>query len=115
VGVEPFREDFQSAQTKGLEVINCSAEDAMTQIKERFEFIVFADVLEHLQDPAAVLESCHGLLKPKGKIIISIPNNAKSNQTPANEKPKKMEKPKEMIEWEKKNKGKKITDGRTGI
>jgi 2-polyprenyl-3-methyl-5-hydroxy-6-metoxy-1,4-benzoquinol methylase len=76
VGVEPFREDFQSAQTKGLEVINCSAEDAMTQIKERFEFIVFADVLEHLQDPAAVLESCHGLLKPKGKIIISIPNIA---------------------------------------
>jgi SAM-dependent methyltransferase len=69
-------EDFQSAQTKGLEVINCSAEDAMTQIREKFEFIVFADVLEHLQDPGAVLESCHGLLKPKGKIIISIPNIA---------------------------------------
>jgi antitoxin component YwqK of YwqJK toxin-antitoxin module len=43
------------------------------------------------------------------------PNNTNSNQIQANEKPKKMEKPKEMLEWEKKNKGKKISDGRTGI
>lgn len=76
LGVEPFVEDFQSAKIKGLEVINCSAEDAVIQIKEKFEFIVFADVLEHLQDPGAVLQSCHGLLKSKGKIIISIPNIA---------------------------------------
>ena len=76
LGVEPFMEDFQCAQTKGLQVINCSAEDAVIQIKEKFEFIVFADVLEPLQDPGAVLESCHELLKSNGKIIISIPNIA---------------------------------------
>ena len=51
---------------------------------ERFDFperseydcIIFADVLEHLPDPAAVLRRCVRSLKPGGKIIISVPNAA---------------------------------------
>src|ERR1700692_4232458 len=41
-----------------------------------FDYIVFADVLEHLRDPAAVLERCIPALKESGKIIISVPNIA---------------------------------------
>lgn len=41
-----------------------------------FDYIVFADVLEHLRDPAAVLRTCLPALKPSGKIIISVPNVA---------------------------------------
>jgi SAM-dependent methyltransferase len=41
-----------------------------------FDYIVFADVLEHLRDPAAVLHRCIPALKPTGKIIISVPNIA---------------------------------------
>jgi len=41
-----------------------------------FDYIVFADVLEHLRDPAAVLERCIPALKESGKIIISVPNVA---------------------------------------
>ena len=36
----------------------------------------FADVLEHLRDPAAVLRRCIPALKESGKIIISVPNIA---------------------------------------
>lgn len=41
-----------------------------------FDYIVFADVLEHLRDPAAVLRRCIPGLKESGKIIISLPNVA---------------------------------------
>jgi len=41
-----------------------------------FDCIVFADVLEHLRDPAGVLRTCIPALKESGKIIISVPNVA---------------------------------------
>jgi SAM-dependent methyltransferase len=41
-----------------------------------FDYIVFADVLEHLRDPAAVLRRCLPALKESGKLIISVPNVA---------------------------------------
>jgi 2-polyprenyl-3-methyl-5-hydroxy-6-metoxy-1,4-benzoquinol methylase len=40
----------------------------------QYDCIVFADVLEHLMNPAAVLESAISLLSPDGEFVISIPN-----------------------------------------
>ena len=44
--------------------------------RREFDYIVFADVLEHLRDPAAVLRRCIPALKDSGKLIISVPNIA---------------------------------------
>jgi 2-polyprenyl-3-methyl-5-hydroxy-6-metoxy-1,4-benzoquinol methylase len=44
--------------------------------RSEFDYIVFADVLEHLREPAAVLRRCVPGLKESGKIIISLPNVA---------------------------------------
>lgn len=41
-----------------------------------FDVIVFADVLEHLLDPARVLADALGLLRPKGRVVVSVPNVA---------------------------------------
>jgi glycosyltransferase involved in cell wall biosynthesis/precorrin-6B methylase 2 len=41
-----------------------------------FDAIVLGDVLEHLKDPAATLIRMASLLKPNGKILISLPNIA---------------------------------------
>lgn len=41
---------------------------------KKFDVIVFADVLEHVYDPFSMLKNYQGLLKPRGKIIVSIPN-----------------------------------------
>lgn len=46
-----------------------------TQIEAAsYDVVVFADVLEHLADPAAVLRDAVSLLKPQGRIVISVPN-----------------------------------------
>lgn len=40
----------------------------------KFDYILFADVLEHLYNPASVLRKAIALLKDDGKIIASLPN-----------------------------------------
>ena len=42
----------------------------------RFDYILFADVLEHLFHPEEVLEKALSVLKPTGYIIVSLPNIA---------------------------------------
>jgi GT2 family glycosyltransferase/2-polyprenyl-3-methyl-5-hydroxy-6-metoxy-1,4-benzoquinol methylase/glycosyltransferase involved in cell wall biosynthesis len=39
-----------------------------------YDCIVCADVLEHLKNPQRILESCRQLLKPHGRILVSVPN-----------------------------------------
>lgn len=39
-----------------------------------FDYIVFADVLEHMPDPEAVLARVLPYLKPDGRVVVSVPN-----------------------------------------
>jgi len=41
-----------------------------------FDYILFGDILEHLNNPLQVLKELKELLKSNGKIIISLPNIA---------------------------------------
>ncbi len=41
---------------------------------ERFDAIVFADVLEHLEDPVAALAQARRLASPDGVLVASVPN-----------------------------------------
>ena len=43
---------------------------------ERFDVIVFADVLEHLPDPLGTLRSYLRFLAPGGTVLVSVPNVA---------------------------------------
>lgn len=49
-------------------------DDLFNDEKERFDYVIFADVLEHLLDPEAALRLAAQLLKKDGSIIISVPN-----------------------------------------
>lgn len=42
----------------------------------QYDAIICADVLEHLREPRKTLQQLHSLLKPEGRIIISLPNIA---------------------------------------
>lgn len=39
-----------------------------------YDFIVCADVLEHLRNPEQVLTACRQLLNPTGRLLFSVPN-----------------------------------------
>ena len=43
---------------------------------EKFDVVMFADVLEHLKDPVRVLKVASGYLKHGGRILFSLPNIA---------------------------------------
>lgn len=43
---------------------------------KKFDYIVFADVLEHLRNPRAVLEKAKEFLSSEGKVLITFPNLA---------------------------------------
>jgi 2-polyprenyl-3-methyl-5-hydroxy-6-metoxy-1,4-benzoquinol methylase len=45
---------------------------------EKFDYIIFADVLEHLRNPTKILKIVQKYLQESGSIIISIPNVAHS-------------------------------------
>jgi GT2 family glycosyltransferase/2-polyprenyl-3-methyl-5-hydroxy-6-metoxy-1,4-benzoquinol methylase len=42
----------------------------------RYDYIIFADVLEHLHNPEDVIAKCKRILKDSGSILISLPNIA---------------------------------------
>lgn len=44
--------------------------------EEKYDYIIFADVLEHLRSPENVLKKCERLLKSEGAILCSVPNIA---------------------------------------
>lgn len=49
-------------------------EEYNMDFEEKFDYIVFADVIEHLHDPERALVYCKEHLKPNGCIITSVPN-----------------------------------------
>lgn len=44
--------------------------------EERFDVVIFGDVLEHLAEPQRVLENVSSVLAPGGSVVASIPNVA---------------------------------------
>jgi 2-polyprenyl-3-methyl-5-hydroxy-6-metoxy-1,4-benzoquinol methylase len=49
--------------------------DCLSQIEStQFPLVICFDVLEHLEDPAAVLRKLRNLMTPKGRLFITVPN-----------------------------------------
>jgi SAM-dependent methyltransferase len=58
---------FSESSTYVCDLISIPVED------ERFDFIVFNQVLEHLPEPKQVLKELARILKPGGKMICTVP------------------------------------------
>ncbi|HKC13111.1 MAG TPA: methyltransferase domain-containing protein [Vicinamibacteria bacterium] len=59
--------------TASLEFRQQAAESLLGEGRS-FDAILFADVLEHLGEPAPVLEAGARLLRPDGRVLVSVPN-----------------------------------------
>jgi O-antigen biosynthesis protein len=60
----------------GLEFGDVEASSFWSNKDSDYDYVIFADVLEHLHHPQEVLQNSKVLLKPGGSIWISIPNIA---------------------------------------
>ncbi|NFR88446.1 methyltransferase domain-containing protein, partial [Clostridium botulinum] len=84
-----IKNKFKNSNIYGIELDNNAAKIAkcfadvrddnieiskLTYEEEYFDYIIFADVLEHLYDPQTVLENIKKYLKNDGYILASIPN-----------------------------------------
>jgi SAM-dependent methyltransferase len=59
----------------GTEFIHADLDEGLPPIPHRFDFIVCADVLEHLRDPLRMLGDCRERLADNGALILSLPNS----------------------------------------
>ena len=57
--------------------VNLEDDEWMAELEEgAFDYILYADVLEHLSNPTAVLKKMRRFLKSDGHVILSVPNVA---------------------------------------
>ncbi len=76
LGVEPHLEDFKEAQRLGVPVLNLDALQALKETSDQFDFVIYADVLEHIANPGKILNETHRVIAPGSKVIVSVPNIA---------------------------------------
>ena len=74
VGIE--LEPAAAAQARAVydRVEEGGAEEVGAALGERFDTILCLDVLEHLVEPEALLETLHTVAAPGGRLAVSVPN-----------------------------------------
>jgi 2-polyprenyl-3-methyl-5-hydroxy-6-metoxy-1,4-benzoquinol methylase len=74
-GIELHASSAERARDRLDQLVEGSVADAELPFSvDEFDYLLFADVLEHLPDPDSVLQRCLTFLKPGGRVIISVPN-----------------------------------------
>lgn len=76
--VELDREGFDHAINYAVEGIcgDILSYEWLKKFNIKFDFVIFADVLEHLPNPQEVLEKVNQVLAYNGSVLISVPNIA---------------------------------------
>jgi methionine biosynthesis protein MetW len=75
-GIEPDEDRVRLAAERGLNVYPGYLTSDFIKEHGPYDFIVFADVLEHISNPAEIVIMAKEGLKPGGSILASVPNVA---------------------------------------
>jgi SAM-dependent methyltransferase len=75
LGLEPDREVGRQTASRGLAVREGYFPGALRE-KERFDVIVFNDVIEHIPEIRQALAECHRRLNERGILVLNLPNSA---------------------------------------
>ena len=75
-GIDQDRESLRDAAQWCCEVIEGNIETWMNSGKQPYDYLLLADVLEHLRDPLATICRLMPLLKEEGTVVLSVPNVA---------------------------------------
>jgi methionine biosynthesis protein MetW len=58
-----------------VELIEADLEQGVPELARRFDYVLAADILEHLRRPERALEQLRSMMKPGAKLILSLPNS----------------------------------------
>jgi SAM-dependent methyltransferase len=72
-GVE-FNEETASYAKMVYQIDVITPQEMMAVPNESYDVITLYHVLEHMQDPAAVMRTCNRLLKKHGLLVVAVPN-----------------------------------------
>jgi SAM-dependent methyltransferase len=75
VGVEPSQRGAEAAAELGARVTRASIEDAQIN-PDSVDLVTLWHVLEHLDDPASALSTIRPWLRPRGGLLVGVPNLA---------------------------------------
>lgn len=76
MGIEPSSQAAAySRDTLGLEIRECFLTPDTAPTLGRFDALNMGEVLEHLPDPAGMLDLAHGLLDEGGLLCVVVPND----------------------------------------
>lgn len=76
IEIDPAAAERSRSICRSVHVGSLDDPSFLAGLRERYDRILFGDVLEHLVDPGAALRAMAGRLQPNGRILISIPNIA---------------------------------------
>lgn len=74
VGIEPDTAIADLAEKRGLRVLRGLFPDVLDD-GERFDVVIFNDVLEHIPDPRAVVQAAGRALVPEGHLVVNAPSS----------------------------------------
>lgn len=74
LGIDFDESALKIAESKGLKVIKFNLHNVELILKDKFDIIVVAEVLEHLLNPGKLMEQVKNLLGNDGVVLISVPN-----------------------------------------
>jgi 2-polyprenyl-3-methyl-5-hydroxy-6-metoxy-1,4-benzoquinol methylase len=75
VGIERHSAAAEVARNQLDEVLEGDVAQLAGELTQQsFDYLIFADVLEHLTEPERVLARLLPLLEPDGRVVVSVPN-----------------------------------------
>jgi len=75
VGIEPSAQAAGHSRSLGLQIVEDFLTDSTAKELGQFDAIHMSEVLEHIADPAGLLQLAHQLLRPGGLLCVVVPND----------------------------------------
>lgn len=68
--IEPDKNSASVCESKGISVLNCSAEEA-NQWQNMFDLVISSEVIEHVFNPASFVKSLFNIVKKDGYLLLT--------------------------------------------